>query len=165
MLALLFASVAATAAAAAGIYKCARTDGTVIYQEGACAAGAELRDLVRDPPTVSVVPFRALPAGEPPRGERPPRERPPRATSRSQAREPKAPARTGNPAERKFLVPGISEGEVVARVGRPDIRTPAGRRTVRWTYLPAAEDPQTITMLTFERGRLEHVERKVVSAP
>ena len=42
-----------------------------------------------------------------------------------------------NPAERKFLIPGIGEGEVVARVGRPDMSTGAGRKTVRWTYLPA----------------------------
>ena len=69
------------------------------------------------------------------------------------------------PAERKFLLPGIGEGEVVARVGRPDMSTGAGRKTVRWTYLPAPEDPQTITTLTFELGRLIQVERKVVRTP
>jgi hypothetical protein len=40
--------------------------------------------------------------------------------------------------------------------------TGAGRKTVRWTYLPAPEDPSTITTLTFELGRLIQVERKVV---
>ena len=62
--------------------------------------------------------------------------------------------RSGNAAERKFLVPGIGEGEVVARIGRPDMSTGAGRKTVRWTYLPVPEDPATITTLTFELGRL-----------
>jgi hypothetical protein len=38
----------------------------------------------------------------------------------------------------------------------------AGRKTMRWTYLPAPEDPQTVTTLTFDLGRLIEVERKVV---
>ena len=40
--------------------------------------------------------------------------------------------------------------------------TAAGRKTIRWTYLPAPDDPSTITTLTFELGRLMQVERKVV---
>ena len=81
------------------------------------------------------------------------------------AREPKSRKgvdRPRNAAERKFLVPGIGEGEVVARIGRPDMSSGAGRKTMRWTYLPAPEDPQTVTTLTFELGRLIEVERKVV---
>jgi hypothetical protein len=74
-------------------------------------------------------------------------------------------ARGGNPAERKFLVPGIGEGEVVARIGRPDMSSGAGRKTIRWTYLPVPEDPGTITTLTFELGRLVEVERKVIRTP
>jgi hypothetical protein len=62
-------------------------------------------------------------------------------------------------------MPGIGEGEVVARVGRPDMSTGAGRKTVRWTYLPVPEDPATITTLTFELGRLVEVERKVIRTP
>ena len=49
---------------AAGLYKCARDDGTVMYQEDPCPAGKELRDFERDPATVSVVPFRAVPGTE-----------------------------------------------------------------------------------------------------
>ena len=128
-------------ASTAGLYKCARDDGTVMYQEDPCPAGRELRDFERDPATVSVVPFSA---------------------SRTSA---KGAGSAINPAERKFLIPGIGEGEVVARVGRPDMSTGAGRKTVRWTYLPAPEDPQTITTLTFELGRLIQVERKVVRTP
>jgi hypothetical protein len=37
-----------------------------------------------------------------------------------------------------------------------------GRKIARWSYLPAPEDPGTITTLTFEHGRLVEVERKVV---
>jgi hypothetical protein len=62
-------------------------------------------------------------------------------------------------------VPGIGEGEVIARIGRPDVSSGAGRKTMRWTYLPAPEDPQTVTTLTFELGRLVQVERKVVPKP
>jgi hypothetical protein len=62
-------------------------------------------------------------------------------------------------------VPGIGEGEVVARIGRPDISTSGGRKTVRWTYLPVPDDPGTITTLTFELGRLVEVARKVIATP
>ena len=58
------AAIAALAwplAAMAGLYKCARDDGTVMYQEDPCPSGRELRDFERDPATVSVVPFSAPP--------------------------------------------------------------------------------------------------------
>jgi hypothetical protein len=145
----------------AGLYKCAKVDGTVMYQEDPCPAGKELRDFERDPATVSVVPFRIVPGPEThlvaPRASRP------RAAVERKSR--KNAERTGNPAERKFLVPGIGEGEVVARVGRPDMSTSGGRKTVRWTYMPVPEDPGTITTLTFELGRLIEVERKLIRTP
>ena len=145
-------------AAVAGLYKCARDDGTVMYQEDPCPPGKELRDFERDPAPVSVVPFR-IPAGSTTRATSPgdAAERPPPEPKSRKSRE-----RQGNPAERKFLVPGISEGEVVARIGRPDMSSGAGRKIVRWTYLPAPEDPATVTTLTFDLGRLIEVERKVV---
>jgi hypothetical protein len=148
--------------AAAGLYKCAREDGSVTYQEDPCPAGKELRDFERDPATVSVVPFRLAPGPES-RLTAPAEPKAKAATERKSSR--KNAERQGNPAERKFLMPGIGEGEVVARVGRPDISTGGGRKTVRWTYLPAPEDPSTITTLTFELGRLVEVERKVVRTP
>ena len=147
----------------AGIYKCARDDGTVMYQEDPCPAGKELRDFERDPASLSVIPFR-IPSESSERTSSSSRngassagksERPPRRSDERQ----------GNAAERKFLVPGIGEGEVVARIGRPDVSSGAGRKTMRWTYLPAPEDPQTVTTLTFELGRLVQVERKVVPKP
>ena len=150
--------------ASAGVFKCARDDGTVLYQEDPCPPGKELRDFERDPPTVSVVPFRAVPGTETRRSE--PREpRAPAVSTKAERKSQKNGERQGSPAERKFLVPGIGEGEVVARVGRPDMSTGGGRKTVRWTYLPVPEDPGTITTLTFELGRLVEVERKVVRTP
>lgn len=160
--ALAFAAAFALASPAhAGLYKCARDDGSVTYQEDPCPAGKELRDFDRDPAPVSVVPFRIVPGPDSnvivPRASatRTPRE----GRSRKRAEH------AGNAAERKFLVPGIGEGEVVARIGRPDMSSGNGRKTVRWTYLPAPEDPGTITTLTFELGRLVEVERKVIHTP
>ena len=144
----------------AGLYKCARGDGSVTYQEDACPAGTELRDFDRDPATVSVVPFRIVPGTQ---TRTLPREKPVNAATERKSR--RDAERHGNAAERKFLIPGIGEGEVVARVGRPDMSTGAGRKIVRWTYLPVPEDPQTVTTLTFELGRLVQVERKVVRSP
>jgi len=146
--------------ARAGLYKCGRADGTVIYQEDPCPAGTELRDFERDPATLSVVPFRIAPGTQ---TRTLPREKPVKAASERKSR--RDAERRGNASERKFLMPGIGEGEVVARGGRPDMSTGAGRKIVRWTYLPVPEDPGTITTLTFELGRLIEVERKVIRTP
>ena len=163
-------AIAWSVTATAGLYKCARDDGTVMYQEDPCASGRELRDFERDPATVSVVPFSVPPP--PSSTDATPRSRVNSARSTESRKSGDNKTRASatakvaggamNAAERKFLVPGIGEGEVVARIGRPDMSTGAGRKTVRWTYLPAAEDPSTITTLTFELGRLIQVERKVV---
>lgn len=145
--------------ASAGLYKCALDNGGVTYQQEPCGPGKELRNFDRDPAAVSVIPFRIVPGvGTSKRAvdstpER--RESSPRKSSRPAVIK-------GNPAERKFLVPGISQGEVVARVGSPDMTTGGGRKTARWVYLPAPEDPSTITTLSFEFGRLVEVKRKVV---
>ena len=148
--------------ASAGVYKCARDDGTVMYQEDPCPPGRELRDFERDPASLSVIPFRI--PNEPADRTSAPRSA---GVSAGKSDRPtrKPEERQGNAAERKFLVPGIGEGEVVARIGRPDVSSGAGRKTMRWTYLPVPEDPQTVTTLTFELGRLVQVERKVVPKP
>ena len=148
--------------AAAGLFNCARDDGSVTYQEDPCPPGKELRDFQRDPASVSVVPFRLIPT--PDTSAPAPAAAPPSTThaAKGDRTSRKSSERTGNPAERKFLIPGIGEGEVVARIGRPDMTTGAGRKTQRWTYMPVPEDPATITTLTFEMGRLVQVERKVV---
>jgi uncharacterized protein DUF4124 len=144
----------------AGVYKCARADGSPFYQEDPCPPGKELRNFERDPATVSVVPFEFAPSPNASTATRAPSA--PAKSKRTSSASRKTGDHPGNPAERKFLVPGIGEGEVVARVGRPDMSTGSGRKTTRWTYLPVPEDPQMITTLTFELGRLVEVERKMV---
>jgi hypothetical protein len=152
--------VTAAPPVAATIYKCQGADGTPVYQDEPCPAGKELRDFDKDPPTVSVMPL-IPPTGTTSHQTLPPASSQP-AKIRSGARV-KSPALTGNPADRKFLAPGINEGEVLTRVGTPDIKSGGGgKKVARWTYLPVPEDPGTITTLTFEHGRLVEVERKVV---
>ena len=63
--------------------------------------------------------------------------------------------------QRRFLHAGMSEGEVIARVGQPDVKTKT-RRGVRWTYLPVAEDAGTMTTVSFERGAVAEIERKII---
>jgi hypothetical protein len=157
-----FALVLSIAAfpAAATIYKCQGASGAPVYQDEPCAAGKELRDFDKDPPTVSVMPL-GPPVGTTTRQALPlaPSSQPKIKTG---ARvKPAAPA--GNPADRKFLAPGINEGEVVTRIGAPNMKSGGnGRKIARWTYLPVPEDAGTITTLTFEHGRLVEVERKIV---
>src|SRR4029079_5459177 len=101
-------------ASTAGLYKCARDDGTVMYQEDPCPAGRELRDFERDPATVSVVPFSVPPPAPPARSASTSAapSRAERKSNRSSERGGNGSERKGNAAERKFLIPGIGEGEV-----------------------------------------------------
>jgi hypothetical protein len=163
--ALAFAFAALPGSAAAGLYKC-ELDSGITYQQTPCPPGRELRDFERNPATVSVVPFNVSPQDDT-------RRIPPAPTARAPATTTRAPANAKpgkgadaakKAAERKFLIPGIYQGEVLARVGAPDLKSGSGRKTMRWTYLPAPDDPATITTLTFQEGRLIEVERKVVHA-
>jgi hypothetical protein len=150
---------AAATSASATIYKCQGDNGAPVYQDEPCRAGKELRDFDKDPPTVSIMPLGPA-AGTTTRQTLPATQ--PAVKIKTGARsKPSAPA--GNPSDRKFLAPGINEGEVITRVGPPDMKSGgSGRKIARWTYLPVPEDAQTITTLTFEHGRLVEVERKVV---
>jgi hypothetical protein len=158
--AIALALCAAVTPVAATVYKCVGVDGTPIYQDSPCPPGKELRDFDKDPPTVSVMPLGPLP-GATTRQSLPPAE--PKAKAKVTTQKSKQAEMSGKPAERKFLAPGINEGEVITRIGPPDMKSGGGgRKVARWTYLPAPEDPSTITTLTFEHGRLVEVERKVV---
>jgi hypothetical protein len=143
-------------AADARVYKCLLDGGRVFYQDKPCAPGRELRDFDKDPANVSVVPF-APPPNSAPAPAKASRHKPEKTT----ARRAKAP-RSGDAAERKFLRPGMSEGEVLARVGPPDVTSGKNRKGPRWTYAPDPADPHTITILQFEDGRLADIQRKVV---
>jgi hypothetical protein len=158
--AIALALCAAVTPVAATVYKCVGVDGTPMYQDSPCPPGKELRDFDKDPPTVSVMPLGPLP-GTTTLQSLPPAE--PKTKAKVTTQKSKQAAVSGKPAERKLLAPGISEGEVILRIGAPDMKSGGnGRKVARWTYLPAPEDPSTITTLTFEHGRLVEVERKVV---
>ena len=69
----------------------------------------------------------------------------------------------GNPAERKFIQAGMSEAEVILKIGRPEVEAKGrGKNGHRWSYMPTAGDPNTLTTLTLAGGKVTHVERKVV---
>ena len=71
-------------------------------------------------------------------------------------------AKGGNAAERRFVHNGMSEAEVVMRIGRPDVRTKGGAKSPqRWSYFPAAGDADTMTTLTLAGGKVVDVERRV----
>jgi len=58
---------------------------------------------------------------------------------------------------------GMSEAEVLAKLGHPDM-TVGGKNgnPARWTYMPAPGDPETITSLTLSKGTVTEVDRKAV---
>jgi hypothetical protein len=140
----------------AALVKCADDRGRIVYQDIACPPGKELRDLVADPATLSIVPGTPVPsaatAAKPSRSVRPTITR--IAAHRS---------KPGNPAERRFIHNGMSEAEVIMRIGRPDVRSKGHGKAggTRWSYLPAAGDAGTLTTLTFAGGKVVDVERRV----
>ncbi len=141
--------------ASAGVYKCAGEKGAVIYQDAACAPGRELRNLELDPAQLSIVPGTPVPkdATKPAR---------PAATP-AKVRTASVKSRGGDPGERKFLRTGMTEAEVVYKIGRPDMRLNARRKEgQQWSYLPTAGDAETLTTVTFTGGMVSRVERRVV---
>jgi hypothetical protein len=124
-----------------------------------CPAGKELRNFQTDPPEITVLPAPKGNATPPaPAAARPDKEAKPAKAPPAKAEKPR-----GDPAERKHLHTGMSEGEVLARVGPPDA-TAGGRnnRQVRWTWFPAEGDPETLTMVTLSAGVVTNVERTLV---
>ena len=146
--------------AAAGLYKCAGADGVPVYQEVPCPKGRELRNLDTDPPNLSVVPApRAVPVPPPPR-EKPAREVSTRRVDRPGAWKVNPGA---DPAERRHAYVGMSEGKVLAKLGRPDVKSSGGRKgKALWTYLPVPGDADTVTKLSVENGIVIYVERSTV---
>ena len=68
--------------------------------------------------------------------------------------------------ERKFIREGMSEGEVLFKIGKPDheafIRVVRGEPEEKtWTYFPDSRDPQTLTILTFHAGVVSRIDRKI----
>jgi len=138
----------------AAVYKCANEKGGVIYQDTPCPPGKELRNLDADPATLSVVPGAPVPAVK---SAAAPAAKPARVQTGT------VKVKGGNPAERKFIQAGMSEAEVILKVGRPDVEAKGrGKEGHRWSYMPTASDPDTLTTLTLAGGKVTHVERKVV---
>jgi hypothetical protein len=155
----LTAWLAATPAAFADVYKCAGTGGVPIYQEEPCPKGKELRNFQVDPPEITVLPA--------PEFTNPGTKRTERNAARSnatakEAKAPKPSTPAGHAEERKHVRSGMSEAEVIARLGQPDV-TSGNKKSkgARWTYLPAPGDPDTITSLTFANGVVTNVERRL----
>jgi uncharacterized protein DUF4124 len=137
-----------------GVYKCAGGNGAVVYQDSACAEGRELRNLEADPATLSVVPGTPVT-----RSAARPAPQPKPAKVRTAA----VKSRGGDPSERKFLRTGMTEAEVLHRLGRPDLQLNSRRKEGRqWSYLPTAGDADTLTTVTFNGGAVIRVERTVV---
>jgi hypothetical protein len=156
---LLVAFACGPAAAVAQVYKCAGDGGVPMYQDAPCAPGQELRNFAADPANVSVLPLRP-PAGTTTRQSSPA----PVKARTAAASERKEKSRSGgDPAERRHLHPGMQEGEVLARAGPPDMKSGGGgRKVARWTYMPSQGDPQTLTTVVFEYGKVVEVERTVM---
>jgi hypothetical protein len=141
--------------AGAAIHKCSGADGATSYQDRPCGPSSAPADFDGATAPLSVTPSPSTGTSVVRR------EVPARASRVDRPRRAETP-RPGNPADRKHLRAGMSEGEVVARIGPPDLTTGKGRRLARWTWMPAPGDPDTITVVLFDVGRIVEIERTVV---
>ncbi len=157
----LIAALAAPLAARAEVYKCAGDNGNPVYQEMPCAAGRELRNFQTDPPEITVLPGTTRGNVAPAAGSDVAKKdaRPNRDAAPSK---PAKPAKAGA-SERRFARAGMTEGEVLAKLGTPDMKAyRRNQKQTRWTWLPADGDLDTITTLTLVEGVVTEVERRVV---
>ena len=146
--------------AGASVFKCAGDKGDVVYQDAPCSTGRELRNFDSDPPPITVLPATQLgTAVAAPAASRGGSDRSAKSTRDSASQE----ADDRRAAERKFVRTGMSEGEVLHRLGRPDVTSGSGRKSSkRWAYLPRTGDPGTMTTVTLQGGSVTDVERKIV---
>ena len=161
------AASAGAAPLAEGIYKCMGTGSGPVYQQQPCPAGTTLRNLADDPATVSVIPFEGVAPSQPAKSSRTTKSasvgtvgRPGKFDKRSAEFE----RRTSDAAvvERRHVKDGMSDGEVLARLGTPDLQSGKGGRKMRWTYMPAPGDPHTVTQVHFADGHVVAVDRKTM---
>jgi hypothetical protein len=155
-----FTAAAAIAGAThADVYKCAGNGSAPIYQEMPCAPGKELRNFQTDPPEITVLPGSPKGNGFAAPGDRASRD----GKAAKAARNGKPEKPKGDAAERKHAHTGMTEGEVLIKLGAPDVTS--GRKNqkqARWTWLPAEGDTDTVTTLTLVDGVVTNVERKLV---
>jgi hypothetical protein len=147
--------------AGADVYKCAGEGGIPVYQEMPCGQAKELRNFQLDPPEITILPApRGLSNAPNAIRDTPAKNA---KADKDAARPGKAAGLVGDAAERMHVRLGMSEAEVQAKLGYPDMTV--GNKSAaapRWTYLPAPGDPETVTTLTFAKGTLVDIERKVV---
>ncbi len=79
-------------------------------------------------------------------------------------------AYASDPSERRFIHKGMSEGEVLAKIGNPDSESydsgNAATKTVkRWIYLPTSGDEQTTTTIVLKNGRVISVASDITRDP
>ena len=145
--------------AGADVYKCAAEGGVPVYQEAPCGPAKELRNFQTDPPEITILPAPRAVATPPDAIKSAP---PKNAKTDKDAKNGKG-AIAGDASERMHLRLGMTESEVLARLGSPDMTVGAKNApSPRWTYMPAPGDPETITTLMFTKGVLVDIERKVV---
>jgi hypothetical protein len=162
-----FALLGHIGCAGATLVKCRNDSGTPVYQDAPCNPGMELRNFDTDPPTVSVVPF--APAAVPPtprQATRPVAAQTRRQTTARMGSEKTSERASERASERRFIRTGMSESEVVRRIGKPEVTTSSSRNKRKdakhWSYLPAPGDPDTITTVIIAGGQVAEVERKIV---
>jgi hypothetical protein len=68
--------------------------------------------------------------------------------------------------DRRFISTGMSEGEVLMKIGKPDSVSEdsgggAKESIKRWVYFPTTGDSQTITTIVMKQGKVEKVERQI----
>jgi hypothetical protein len=71
-----------------------------------------------------------------------------------------------DPKERRFITKGISEGQVLDKIGKPDSESfdsggEATETVKRWIYLPTEGDSQTITTIVLKKGKVIEVTREI----
>lgn len=161
------AAIAQASTLGEGIYKCKGTGAAPVYQQQPCPPGTTLRDLVDDPATVSIIPFDAgapTQAAKPSRASKASTGRTATRPEKLDKRRAEADRRTSDAAvvERRHVKDGMSDGEVMARLGVPDHQSGKGGRKMRWTYMPAPGDPHTVTQVHFVDGHVVSVDRKTM---
>lgn len=76
------------------------------------------------------------------------------------------PALAADAGERRFITDGMSEGQVLMKIGRPDSEsedTGGGAKVKEktWIYFPAPGDAQTMTTLVIREGKVIRVDRRI----
>ena len=157
---ILIALAWASAAAHADVYKCAGDGGRPVYQEMPCPTGKELRNFQTDPPEITVLPGSSRVEGPAAAPAAKGSVKDAKGEKGSTAKTAKA---RGDPAERKHVHTGMSEAEVLARLGPPDATTGGKNgKQQRWSWFPADGDPETVTTVTVGSGVVTNVERTLV---